>query len=105
MNDPYEELAALAEVELGLAREGAIAVLGTVQVERAAIVAKLPPVAPATARAALKRALALQTMTTELLRTRLGEVRDALIAIDRGQRALSGYARPRATPPRVDCAG
>jgi hypothetical protein len=95
MNDPYEELAALAEVELGLAREGALD----------ALAATLPAAAPATARTALRRAAALQAMTTEALRARLDGVRDALTAIDHGQRALSGYARPSGAPSRVDCAG
>src|SRR5947209_11136765 len=100
MSDPYEELAALAEVELGLAREGALDVLSSVQAERSKLVGKLPRVAPETARAALKRAAALQAVTTELLRERLDGVSDALTAIDRGRRAMSGYARPRGTPAR-----
>lgn len=106
MSDPYEQLAALAEVELGLAREGAFDELARVQAERNELVTTLPDVAPAHARQALKRAAALQAATSELLRDQVERARELLATLDHGRRALTRYApSTRERRHRLDCAG
>ncbi len=100
--EPYERLAALAEVELGLAREGALEQLLAVQREREALVLLLPAAPPPEATQALKQAAAFNAATTELLGVAVASRREVLTAIDRGQRAMDGYAPARPSRARLD---
>jgi hypothetical protein len=102
---PYDDLVALAEVELELARSGDYAALGPVQRAWQTLTATLPGRAPLSAAPQLKRAAALNADAQRLLRERAELARDGLRRIDQGRRALEGYAEPVPPQTRVDFAG
>jgi hypothetical protein len=101
----YDELVALAEIELELVKSGDYAALGPVQRAWQALTVTLPARAPLSAEPKLKRAAALNANAVALLRERAELARDGLTRIEQGRRALSGYARPVQAVARVDRAG
>ncbi len=97
----YERLADLIESELELIIERRFEELPRLHAARTALVALLPAVPPASARAALERCVALnRQVRAELLRARATAL-DALCEVRRGQRAARGYAPFRSRPSRV----
>ncbi len=89
---PYEALARSIERELELIGEGAFEELEALHAERAALVASLPAVPPASARPALQRAALMnKRVEIEILRRR-----DAIIVqtanTQRVERTARGYA-------------
>lgn len=102
---PYEALAALAERELLLVSSGDLErldELAAVAVERAAIVAALPPRPPAAAESALVRAAATQERTTNALALHAGELRRSIAEVDRGRRTARGYGAAPAPARSLD---
>jgi hypothetical protein len=100
---PYEQILSLGISGLGLARQGLLAELDACQRARAELMASLPEVAPAQARAALERCLVVERhLEAELRQARL-EVLGALGDVRRAQRAAAGYA-PAHERVRVVCA-
>jgi hypothetical protein len=104
-SQPYDDLVALAEVELELARSGDYAALAPVQRAWRALTKSLPPRAPLSAAPQLKRAAALNCDAERLLRERAELARDGLKRLEQGRRALNGYAQPAELHARVDRSG
>ncbi len=99
--EPYEQLARLIESELQLIAGSRLAELARLNAARAALIATLPAIPPASARLALERCLALNGQARdELLRRRTAALA-ALADIRRGQQALRGYAPFRRPRPRI----
>jgi len=96
----YDALAALAERELALAAAGRLDELAEVQREREELVARLPPVPPPAARAALARAASAQAQATAALQAAVSEAARVLRHLQVGRETVRGYA-PRATPLRA----
>jgi thioredoxin-like negative regulator of GroEL len=99
---PYELLAELAERELAIVSAfelERIGELAAVAQQRTTLVASLPPRPPEGARLALARAASLQQRTSEALARLLAELGRELGEVDRGRRAVRGYAMQ--TPARV----
>jgi hypothetical protein len=99
VSNGYLQLAALAELELELALEGRIDELTEVHVQRAELIASLPPVPPRSAEANLRRAAVAQEATTAALATAARAIRAQISQLERGRSAVAAY-RP-ATPPVV----
>jgi len=92
--DPYERLAAIAEQELALVSAFALERVGELVAlaqQRTTLVASLPARPPASARAALARAAALQERTTAALSVLVAELGRDLNGVDRARRAARGY--------------
>jgi hypothetical protein len=89
--DPYAALVTLAERERTLVDEGAFESLEAVAAERSALIASLPPQAPASARPALERAAALQQATTAALSAAVADMRQRMGAMDRTHHAVRAY--------------
>jgi hypothetical protein len=102
---PYDDLVALAEIELELARNGDYAALAPVQRAWRTLTATLPHRAPLVAAAQLKRAAALNSDAQRLLRERAELARDRMRQIEQGRRALDGYAQPAEPRVRVNASG
>jgi hypothetical protein len=90
----YEMLADLAEHELQLVTSGAIDALPTVQSERQAILATLPPRPPAEARPALERAAVTQARVTTALELRKRELAAELGRLGKARTVVRGYTPP-----------
>jgi hypothetical protein len=104
-SDPYAALVEIAERERALVDAGRIEELDALAAERDALIATLPPQAPASARPALERAHALQRATSAVLRASLNELRHSLAALDRGRGVARAYAAgPQAPPTQVNTA-
>jgi hypothetical protein len=101
----YEALAELAGRELELVSAGAIDELPGLHAERAALIAKLPAIAPAAARPALERAAALQARVTALLGESVHERGTELRKLSHGRTAVRGYAGLDERLKLVDRAG
>jgi hypothetical protein len=102
---PYDALANLAEQELELVRAGDAERLPALRERRDALLASLPPVAPAAARPALERTLELQDSVTAVLEQRRDEIAAELRRLTKGRSAMRGYA-PSIEPRKlVDRAG
>jgi hypothetical protein len=99
--DPYEQLLALGISALELAREGRLAELHTCQRASERLMAALPLVAPEPARSALERCLVVQRHLEAELRRARGAALAALAEVQRGQRAVSGYAPAAGRRPMV----
>ena len=104
--DPYGALVQLAERERALVDDGRVEELAAVAAERDALIASLPAQAPAAARPALERAVALQTATAATLRASLSAMRQEVAALDRGRGVARAYVAGRAAAPspRIDAA-
>jgi len=89
--EPYEQLAELIESELALVVECRFDELARVNAVRAALVATLPAVAPASARHALERCATLNRQVRDELLQRRSATVAALAEIRRGRHALGGY--------------
>jgi hypothetical protein len=103
--DRYLRLAELAESERDLALAGHIDELLAVQGERAALIAGLPPKAPAEAHPYLRRAAAAQTEATVALGTALRSVRSEAVRLEQGRDAVSAYLPSAPRAPRVAARG
>ena len=90
--DPYAARVELAEREHALVLGGHAEDLAAVAAERAALVARLPAQAPASARPALERAAGLQLATTAALRAALDDARRRMADMDERGRAVRAYA-------------
>ena len=106
----YDELLALTERAHALVVAGAWEELAGIDRLRREVVARLPAVAPAGARAALERAQAIGAQTGALLAARTDELRRELNALSHGRAAVRGYgtgagARAAMGASRVDRAG
>ena len=97
MSNGYAELAALAELELELALEGRIDELTEVHVQRAELIASLPPVPPRSAEANLRRAAVAQEATTAALATAARAIKAQINQLERGRSAVAAY-RPASAP-------
>ncbi len=107
MTDPYTTLLELTEREHALVVAGTWEELAAVDATRRALLATLPVVPPPTARAALTRAVAVQTATTALISTQVRELRRSLGHVAQGRVAVQGYGGGAAATAgaRVDVAG
>jgi hypothetical protein len=107
VSDPYTMLLELTEREHALVVAGTWEELAALDATRRALVATLPGVPPQAARAALTRAVEVQTATTALISKQVRELRRSLGHVARGRVAVEGYgggAGVRAGA-RVDIAG
>lgn len=104
--DPYGTLVLLAERESALVEDGRVEELAALAAERDALIATLPPQAPAAARPALQRALSLQSATAAALRASLGAMRLQIAELDRGRGVALAYGGgpAAAAASRVDAA-
>jgi hypothetical protein len=106
LSDPYERLADLAEIELGLVQDGRWDDLAKLAAEREALIEGLPQVPPAPALESLERAAALQQRVSAELARSIALAREGLKRLDAGRRAAQGYAPSPVQRPRlVDSAG
>lgn len=109
--EPYEALARLAERELELVAGDELPTdeqldeLAALQLGREALVAELPPNAPAAAAPALARAAALQERVTTELTARTAQARRALADVERGRRTAHGYGGRTPVRGTLDLAG
>lgn len=90
--DPYAALVVFAERERVLVDEGRVEELEVLAAERQALIASLPPQAPASARPHLERAHALQLATTAVLKASLAELRHSMVSLNRTSTAARAYA-------------
>lgn len=106
LNDPYQRILELGELELQLVqgeRWEELAQLGT---EREQLIASLPPLPPTTARGPLEKAAELQQRVSAELARSLALAREGLGRVDRSRRAAAGYAPPPVERRKlVDSAG
>jgi hypothetical protein len=94
--DPYERLLEMIEQELELAGQGRFVELHRASLDRSAFSEGLPAVPPASATAAIERALLLhKRLQIELQRGREALLRQAH-SLARGERADRGYRGPPA---------
>ena len=105
LSDPYERIAELGEIELELVQEGRWEELGSLQAERASLIARLPAMAPADARDPLERAEALQQRVSAELARSIALAQEGLKRLDQGRRAARGYAPAVKQRRLVDSAG
>jgi hypothetical protein len=107
MKDPYDTLLDLTKREHALVVGGAWEQLAALDATRRALLATLPVRPPATALPALARAVALQSATTALLATQVGELRRSLGHVAQGRVAVQGYGSGAGAEggSRVDFAG
>lgn len=87
----YDDLLALAERERALLADGAWEELAALDAQRRDVIARLPAVAPASARAVLERALALQAQTTAVLAAGVDGLRREIATLSQGRAAVRGY--------------
>jgi hypothetical protein len=92
---PYEQLLALGECALELAREGRLTELVACQDARAQLIAQLPSRPPARARLALERSLVIERHVEAELQAARESVLEALANVGRAQRAADGYTPAR----------
>jgi hypothetical protein len=92
---PYEQLLALGECGLELARDGRLHELVVCQQARAELISQLPSEPPAEARLALERCLVIERHLDAELRAARQSVLDALADLGRAQRAADGYTPVR----------
>jgi hypothetical protein len=105
MHPGYGRLAELAQRELELVRAERIDELPEVWDERRAVVASLPAIPPADARAALELAAELQGHVTALLEERMEATGADMRRLVRGRAAMRGYAPQMRATRLVDAAG
>jgi hypothetical protein len=96
-SSPYQRLVELTELERDHAIAGRFDDVNAVQAEKAALVAALPPAAPAGARPHLERAAAAQAEVTAAVATAMRAARADAVRIDQGRTAVAAY-RPPAGP-------
>jgi hypothetical protein len=101
----YSELVELAQRELELVRREAYDHLPEVWEQRDSLVASLPKMAPAEARAALERAAQLNGRSAAILEERMAVTASELRRLAHGREAMRGYAPPMRRVPLVDRAG
>jgi hypothetical protein len=91
--DPYAMLLELTEREHALVVAGSWEELAAVDAERRALLAALPPRAPAgDAAGALERAAGVQARTSALLAAQVAELRRSLGRVAQGRLTVQGYA-------------
>ena len=90
--DLYEELAALAKLELRFAEDGTLDRITDVHRRRSEIIEMLPAHPPPHARPALERAAQLQARAASILEKRRADAAEQLEGVRRIRRAASGYA-------------
>ena len=101
--DPYSALAALSERQLELASEGRVQELQQLAEDWQRLTLELPAEPPASARAALERAMALHISTGEVLLELRRCTLDALRTSAQASRTAQGYAQVAQTSVhRVD---
>jgi hypothetical protein len=105
--EPYAALLELTEREHALVVAGSWEELAAVDAERQALLAGLPPRAPAgDAASVLERAAGVQARTSALLSAQVAELRRSLGHMAQGRVTVQGYAGAGAGPPaRLDLAG
>jgi hypothetical protein len=89
--DSYQRLAELTELERDHAIAGRIDDIHAVQAEKAALVAALPPAAPAGARPHLERAAVAQAEVTAALATAMRAARADAMHVEQGRAAMAAY--------------
>jgi len=104
VNEPYERIVELARREAVLVGEGSLEGLAAVWAERDQLVASLPAVPPASARASLLEAQRVNRATHERLLELLGELGGQIAQLSSGRRAVAGYAGT-AAPRALDAHG
>jgi hypothetical protein len=92
MTDPAQRLLEIAEAEHRLATERRAGELAALQADRDHWLAALPPVLSPEQEDALRRAVALQQVTTGVLRAARDEIAGELQRLSKGRRSLSAYA-------------
>jgi hypothetical protein len=92
---PYEQLLALSECGLELARDGRLRELAACQAARAQLISRLPSHPPAEARLALERCLVIERHLGAELSGARESLLDALADLGRAQRAADGYTPRR----------
>lgn len=105
LSDPYERIAELGEIELELVQQGRWDELGSLQAERAAVIASLPEFPPADARGPLERAAALQQRVSAELARSIALAQEGLKRLEQGRRAARGYAPATQARKLLDTAG
>lgn len=112
MQELYDDLLVLAEREHALLAAGAWEDLAALDAQRRDLLARLPAAAPATARAVLERALAVQAQSSAALAGGVDGLRRELATLSQGRAAVRGYgaagaaaAGPGAASARLDLAG
>ena len=99
----HRDLVALAEEELALVEGGRFDELAALGARRAALLAALGPVPPASARADLERAAAAQARVTDALLCARAAAAAELTRLAAGRRTARGYSPPAAR--RLDATG
>ncbi len=107
MTDPYERLVDLARREQRALSEGRVEELEALGMEGEAIVASLPPRAPASAEPALRRAAELQAQTATALIQGLSQIGAELGGLNQARHTVRGYGASAGSqrPTVVDRAG
>jgi hypothetical protein len=106
LTDPYQRIREFGERELQLVIEGRWEEVAKLGAEREELIARLPPVAPQTAREPLEYAAKLQLRVSAELTRSIALAREGIGRLDRGRRAAAGYAPPAAKRRKlVDAAG
>lgn len=99
-------LAALADEELAMVRDGRADELAALAGRRDAVLASVPHVLDATLRPVLVDVLRRQQLVTVALQSATAETRTALGTVDREREGARGYAPPVPGPaPMVDATG
>lgn len=94
LNDPYERILELGELELELVQGQRWEELAALGEEREKLIASLPPLAPREALDPLERAAVLQRRVSAELARSLALAREGLKRVDNSRRAAAGYAPP-----------
>src|SRR3954471_10868991 len=94
LNDPYERILELGELELELVKGQRWEELAQLGAEREQLIASLPPLAPRAANEPLERAAVMQQRVSAELARSIALAREGLGRLDRGRRAAAGYAPP-----------
>jgi hypothetical protein len=90
----HRDLVTLAEAELELVERGRFDELAALGARREALLAALGPVAPASARPDLERAVAAQARVTDALLRARAVAAAELARVAAGRRTARGYAPP-----------
>jgi hypothetical protein len=101
----YAALVELAERERELVTAGRWDELPELHARRAELVATMPALPPAEARAALRRAQELQAEVLDVLRRAIGDTAAELSHLRRAREAARGYAPARGDRRTLDYAG
>ena len=92
MSDPAARLLEIAEAEHRLATERRAEDLAPLQTERDRMIAALPPLLSPAQEDALRRAIALQQLTTAVLRAARDEIAAELQHLAKGRSTMRAYA-------------